>query len=108
MAPSVEKLAQTGVFFTVTSLPTVMNVHTALRPKLQDAAQGQQKQGPARRLLQEDHPRDARAREQGNSFQNGVGRVETKGMLKGGGVRFKRAFLYHERQGSSVRRRIVR
>jgi len=27
MAPSVEKLAQTGVFFTVTSLPTVMNVH---------------------------------------------------------------------------------
>jgi len=27
MAPSVEKLAETGVFFTVTSLPTVMNVH---------------------------------------------------------------------------------
>jgi len=27
MAPSGEKLAQTGVFFTVTSLPTVMNVH---------------------------------------------------------------------------------
>ena len=27
MAPSVEKLADTGVFFTVTSLPMVMNVH---------------------------------------------------------------------------------
>ena len=27
MAPSVEKLAETGVLFTVTSLPTVMNVH---------------------------------------------------------------------------------
>ena len=26
MAPSVEKLAETGVFFTVTSAPTVMNV----------------------------------------------------------------------------------
>ena len=28
MAPSGEKLAEMGVFFTVTSLPTVMNVHT--------------------------------------------------------------------------------
>ena len=27
MAPSVEKSAETGVFFTVTSLATVMNVH---------------------------------------------------------------------------------
>jgi len=27
MAPSVEKVAETGVFFTVTSPPTVMNVH---------------------------------------------------------------------------------
>ena len=27
MAPSVEKLAHTGVFFTVTSLHTIMNVH---------------------------------------------------------------------------------
>jgi len=27
MAPSVEKLAETEVFFTVTSQPTVMNVH---------------------------------------------------------------------------------
>ena len=27
MAPSVEKLAHTGVFFTVTSLPIIMNVH---------------------------------------------------------------------------------
>jgi len=27
MAPSVKKLAETGVFFTVTSPPTVMNVH---------------------------------------------------------------------------------
>ena len=38
MAPSVEKLAHTGVFFTVTSLPMVMNVHTEARIPLYRAA----------------------------------------------------------------------
>jgi len=34
MAPSVEKLAETGVFFTVASLPTVMNVHADVETPL--------------------------------------------------------------------------
>ena len=38
MAPSVEKLAQTGVFFTVTSLPMVMNVHADAENPLWRAA----------------------------------------------------------------------
>ena len=38
MAPSVEKLAETGVFFTVTSLATVMNVHADAENPLWRAA----------------------------------------------------------------------
>ena len=34
MAPSVEKLPHTGVFFTVTSLPMVINVHAKARNPL--------------------------------------------------------------------------
>ena len=34
MAPSVEKLADTRVFFTVTSVPRVMNVHAEARNPL--------------------------------------------------------------------------
>ena len=40
MAPSVEKLAETGVFFTVTSLPMVMNVHADAENPLWRAALG--------------------------------------------------------------------
>ena len=40
MAPSVEKLAHTGVFFTVTSLPIVMNVHAEAGNPLWRAALG--------------------------------------------------------------------
>ena len=40
MAPSGEKLAQTGVFFTVSSVPTVMNVHADAENPLWRAALG--------------------------------------------------------------------
>jgi len=38
MAPSVEKLAQTGVFFTVTSLPTVERPRRRLKPSVEGRA----------------------------------------------------------------------
>ena len=38
MAPSVEKLAQTGVLFTVTSLPTVMNPRRRRKPPVEGRA----------------------------------------------------------------------